>query len=76
MYLTIEDTAVYLDMPPSLIFSYVVEGRIRAVHDGEQYLINKTQFTTHFEDVEAYRQKIIAYLNEPLPEDPDVKDED
>lgn len=76
MYLTIEETANYLEMETSTILSYVIERRIRAVHDGEQYLVNQEQFTTHFEDVKKYRQMIIDYLNEPIPEDIDVKDED
>lgn len=76
MYLTIEDTAEYLSMETATILSYIIEGRIRAVHDGEQYLINKAQFVTHFKEVEKYRQMMIDYLNEPIPEDIDVKDED
>lgn len=76
MYLTIEETAMYLEVDSDIIFSYVVEGRIRALHDGKQYLINKDQFTTHLKEVEKYRQQMIAYLNEPIPEDIDVNDED
>lgn len=76
VYLTIDETAHYLEIKPSIVFSYIVEGRIRALHDGEHYLINKDQFTTHLKEVEMYRKMIIEYLNEPLPEDIDVKDED
>lgn len=76
MYLTIEETAEYLDMDHSVVFSFVVKGRIRALHDGEQYLINSDQFTTHLKEVEIYRKMIIDYLNEPILEDIDVKDED
>ncbi|WP_085993203.1 excisionase family DNA-binding protein [Oceanobacillus senegalensis] len=76
MYLTIQETAENLSMPESKISALVLQGRIRAVHDGEQYLINQEQFTTHFEQVEKYRIMIQEYLNEPIPEDIDVKDED
>lgn len=76
MYLTIEETANYLEMDTSKIFSYIIAGRIRTVHDGEQYLVYREQFKTHLEDVEKYRQMIVDYLNEPIPEDIDVKDED
>lgn len=76
MYLTIDETAEYLNMDSKTIFSYVIQGRIRSVYDGEQYLIYKGQFTTHFKNVEKYRNMIIDYLNEPIPEDIDIKDED
>lgn len=76
MYLTIQETAAYLSMPESTIRNLVLQGRIRSVYDGEQYLIYKEQFQTHFEQVEKYRKMIQDYLNEPIPEDIDVKDED
>lgn len=76
MYLTIKETAEYLGMEEAYIRAFVLQGRIRAVYDGENYLINKEQFTTHLEQVEEYKRQVEAYLNEPLPEDIDVKDED
>ncbi|MBP1970659.1 excisionase family DNA binding protein [Virgibacillus natechei] len=76
MYLTIEEIAEFLSIEESKVRAFVIQGRIRAIHDGEQYLINKDQFDTHFEQVEKYRKMIQDYLNEPLPEDIDVKDED
>ena len=76
MYVTIQEAAEYLSMTESQVTTLLLKGKIRAVHDGEQYLINKGQFTTHFEQVEKYRLMIQEYLNEPIPEDIDVKDED
>ncbi|KKE78746.1 excisionase family DNA-binding protein [Oceanobacillus caeni] len=76
MYLTVQETADYLSMPVTKVSALVLQGRIRAIHDGEQYLINQNQFTTHFEQVEKYRLMIQEYLNEPIPDDIDVKDED
>lgn len=76
MYLTVKETAEYLSMPENKISALVLQGRIRAVHDGREYLINSAQFTTHFEQVEKYRQMILEYLNEPIPEDFDAHDED
>ncbi|WP_337020514.1 excisionase family DNA-binding protein, partial [Oceanobacillus massiliensis] len=72
----VQDTAEYLSMDETKVSALVLQGRIRAIHDGEQYLINKEQFTTHFEQVEKYRLMIEEYLSEPIPEDIDVKDED
>ncbi|WP_099157659.1 excisionase family DNA-binding protein [Virgibacillus ndiopensis] len=76
MYLTIKETAEYLSVNESKIKALILQSRIRTVHDGEQYLINKEQFTTHFDQVEKYRKMIEEYLSEPIPEDIDVKDED
>lgn len=76
MYLTITETAEYLGIEEADIRALVLQGRIRAVYDGENYLINKEQFTTHLEQVEEYRKRMKAYFEESLPEDPDVNDED
>jgi excisionase family DNA binding protein len=76
VYLTIKETAEYLSVPEATILKLIQTNRIRALHDGEQYLINKEQFNTHLKQVEKYRELIEEILNEPIPEDPDVKDED
>ncbi|WP_174615899.1 excisionase family DNA-binding protein [Virgibacillus ihumii] len=76
MYLTISETAEYLELDEAKIRAFVLEGKIRSVFDGEQYLINKNQFSTHLQQMEKYREMIQEYLREPLPEDVDVKDED
>ncbi len=76
MYLSVKETADYLSMDEAKVSALILQGRIRALHDGEQFLVNKEQFTTHFEQVEKYRLMIQEYLNEPIPEDIDVKDED
>ncbi|WP_078408384.1 helix-turn-helix domain-containing protein [Priestia abyssalis] len=76
MYLTIKEVAEYLSLSESYIKSLVLQGEIRAVHDGTQYLINKEQFNNHLEQVETYKKLIAEYLSEPIPEDLDVKDED
>ncbi|RWZ58079.1 helix-turn-helix domain-containing protein [Halobacillus fulvus] len=76
MYVTIKETAEYLELPEDYVERLVRENKIRAVHDGEEYLINREQFQSHLEQMEKYRAMIQEYLNEPIPEDPDVKDED
>ena len=76
MYMTIEETAEYLGMPVEQVRKYVWGGRIRAVHDGEQYLINQSQFGTYFNQLETLKKQIEDYLSEPLPPDLDIKDED
>lgn len=76
MYLTIKETAEYLSMPEAVVESLVQQNKIRAIFDGNQHLINKEQFNTHFEQLEKYKKMVDEYLSEPIPEDWDAKDED
>ncbi|WP_226669897.1 excisionase family DNA-binding protein [Metabacillus litoralis] len=76
MYLTINETAEYLSISEEQVKALILEKKIRALYDGEDYLINKDQFKTHFEQLEKYKELIDEYMKEPIPEDPDVKDED
>jgi excisionase family DNA binding protein len=76
MYLTIKEAAEYLSIPESTVESLLRQKKIRAVFDGEQYLIYKNQFNTHLKQMEKYKQLVEDYLNEPIPEDLDIKDED
>lgn len=76
MYLTVKETAEYLSLPESTIESLILQKKIRTIYDGSQYLIYKDQFNTHLKQVEKYKELIEEILNEPIPEDVDVKDED
>lgn len=76
MYITIQIAAEYLGMPVEQVTKYVLEGRIRAVHDGEQFMINQDQFELYFDQLEIAKQQLTEWLNEPLPPDRDIKDED
>lgn len=76
MYLTISEAAAHLGMPVDQVQKYVVEGRIRSVHDGEQFLINDAQFELYFKQLEIVKQQISDWHNAPLPPDRDIKDED
>ncbi|KYG35389.1 excisionase family DNA-binding protein [Priestia endophytica] len=76
MYLTVEEAAEFLEIPAAQVENLIHHKQIRAIHDGEQFLINKEQFNTHLEQLEKYKQLVEDLMNEPLPEDIDVKDED
>jgi excisionase family DNA binding protein len=76
MYITIGETAEQLGMPIEQVEKYVLEGRIRAIHDGEQFLINQDQFGLYFEQLQKLKQQIDDWKNEPLPPDLDINDED
>ena len=76
MYLPIEETAELLSVSVPYVENLILQGKIRTLHDGENYLIYKDQFKTHFEQLEKYKQLVNEIANEPIPEDMDVKDED
>lgn len=76
LYITVEEAAEYLNLPKSYIEELIQQKKIRALFDGEQYLLNKEQLNTHLEQMEKYKQLVEEILNEPIPEDMDVKDED
>ncbi|HDR6317216.1 TPA: helix-turn-helix domain-containing protein [Bacillus thuringiensis] len=76
LYITVEEAAEYLNLPKSYIEELIQQKKIRALFDGDQYLLNKEQFNTHLEQMEKYKQLVEDILNEPIPEDMDVKDED
>lgn len=76
VYLTLKEAAEYLSMPEPQIENLIFQRKIRAIHDGDQYLIYKDQFNTHMKQVEKYKMLVEEILNEPVPEDIDIKDED
>ncbi|MBB5150407.1 MULTISPECIES: hypothetical protein [Ureibacillus] len=76
MYKTVSETAKDISMPEEMVLRYIYEGRIKAVHDGEQFLINSAQFETYHEQLKQIKEEIELWRNTPIPEDIDVKDED
>lgn len=76
MYLTIEETAAYLNLPISDIERLIREKQIRTLSDGETLLIYKEQFNLFIKEMEKAKKELEEYLAEPIPEDSDIKDED
>lgn len=77
MYLTVKEAAEYLSLPESSIQKLILQGKIRAVFDGNgEYLLSKEQFNTYFKQMEKYKELLQEYYSEPIPEDRDIKDED
>ena len=76
MYKSVEQTAIELNMPEEQVLQYIYNGRIRAVFDGEHYLVNGAQFDTYHQQIERIKEEIEIWKNTPIPEDIDVKDED
>jgi excisionase family DNA binding protein len=76
MYLTIKEASEYLTLSEEALKKLIQQNKIRAIFDGEQYLVNKEQFNTHLKQMEKYKLLVEEVLNEPIPEDIDIKDED
>lgn len=76
MYISIKETADYLEISEQEVRQLIFQQKIRALYDGENYLVNKDQFQSHQKQMEKYRQMMQEYLQEPIPEDIDIKDED
>ncbi|ANZ99695.1 hypothetical protein BFC22_06130 [Carnobacterium divergens] len=76
MYLTVAETADYLNVSTADIHRLIREKQIRTVSDGENILIYKEQFNLFIKELEKYKKELQDYLNEPIPEDIDMKDED
>ncbi|WP_210364007.1 excisionase family DNA-binding protein [Bacillus sp. REN3] len=76
VYLTVKEASEYLSMPEHQIEKLIFQGKIRAIHDGSQYLLYKDQFNTHLKQLEKYKKLVEEILSEPVPEDIDIKDED
>jgi len=76
MFVTVKELAEYLHLSPDYVYQQIKARNIRAVHDGEQYLVNKVQFVDTRENIE---KEIMLWKEEQLQEIPvdiDVKDED
>ena len=76
MYKSIEETAKDIGMPEHQVLQYIYNGRIKAVHDGNEFLINSGQFDTYYEQLKRIKEEIEIWKNTPIPDDMDVKDED
>lgn len=76
MYITVKETADYLQLPVSFILEKIAEGRIRAVHNGEEYMINKQQFNHFLDQLVKLKAEWEKEKDEPIAESYDYKDED
>ena len=65
MYKTVEETAKDIGMPEHQILQYIYNGRMKAVHDGEQFLVNSRQFDTYHEQLERIKEILGMDLDDP-----------
>ncbi|MCQ9209518.1 helix-turn-helix domain-containing protein [Granulicatella seriolae] len=76
MYLSVEATADYLQVDQATILRLIREKQIRTVRIDDELLINDQQFKLFLEQREKELEAYQRYLEEPIPEDIDIKDED
>lgn len=76
MYISLSELAEYLDLPLAYIKGQVAAGNIKALHNGEEYVVSKKQFEWYKEQIDLKRKAMEQEMNEPIPEDWDAKDED
>ncbi|WP_232697716.1 DNA-binding protein [Brevibacillus daliensis] len=76
MYLNVAETAAYLELPEWYIREKIADGQIRAVHNGEEYFMNRDQFTHTLDELKRLREFEDIEKFEPVPESYDYKDED
>ncbi|WP_062532705.1 helix-turn-helix domain-containing protein [Jeotgalibaca dankookensis] len=76
MYLTINQTAEYLNLPVHEIQRLIRENQIRIVTVDDEILIYQEQFNLFLKEMEKKKRERDEFLSTPIPEDPDIKDED
>lgn len=76
LYLTIEETAEYLELPISEIHRLIREKQVRFVRVEDEILLYKEQFNLFINERQKQKFALEEYLNTPVPEDIDIKDED
>lgn len=76
MYLTIEQTADYLNLSVNEIIRLIREQQIRTLIVDDEVLIYREQFNLFLKEMEKKKRERDDYFQTPIPEDLDVKDED
>lgn len=76
MYVPVEELAEYLNLAPDYVYQQIKARNIRAIHDGEQYLVNKAYFAETRENIEKEIMLWREEQEQEVPVDIDVKDED
>lgn len=76
LYVSLKEIAEYLHLSPDYVLQQIKIGNIKAVQDGNSYLVNKQQFVESKENIEKEILRWKEEQMEEIPEDLDVKDED
>lgn len=76
MYMTIHELSEYLGIPETEILKLIQSGKIRAVYDGEQYVVNIDQLNIHLKQLEYLRDELYDYMYEPVPDDAYLREDE
>jgi len=76
MYHTIEGIAEYLEVDIAYILYLIREKQISTITVDDEVLINRSQFDFFIKQRQKMIEEYQKYLDEPIPEDIDIKDED
>ena len=76
MYQTIEGIAEYLEVDISYVLYLIREKQISTITVDDEVLINRSQFDFFIKQRQKMVEEYQKYLDEPIPEDIDIKDED
>lgn len=76
MYQTIEGIAEYLEVDIAYVFYLIREKQISTITVDDEVLINRSQFDFFLKQRQKMIEEYQKYLDEPIPEDIDIKDED
>lgn len=76
MYLTPEETAEFLEVPVSEIYRLIREKQVRYLTVDDQVLLYQEQFNLFLKERKRQLEAYQDYLNTPIPEDKNIKDED
>ena len=76
MYQTIEGIAEYLEVDITYVLYLIREKQISTITVDDEVLINRSQFDFFIKQRQKMIEEYQKYLDEPIPEDIDIKDED
>ena len=77
MYMTIKETAEYLGMPVEQV-QKICMGRSHSCRTRWRTIFHQSKISSTLisHELETLKKQIEDYLNEPIPPDRDIKDED
>ena len=76
MYQTIEGIAEYLEVDIAYVLYLIREKQISTITVDDEVVINRSQFDFFIKQRQKMIEEYQKYLDEPIPEDIDIKDED
>lgn len=76
MYQTIEGITEYLEVDIAYVLYLIREKQISTITVDDEILINRSQFDFFIKQRQKMIEEYQKYLDEPIPEDIDIKDED